>query len=347
MPDTAAKPIRTHQERQLFSIDPRQERYPMHNRPAGWYALLRSSELRKGAVLPLHRFGQELVVFRGEDGRARVFDPYCPHLGAHMGRGGCVKKNTLVCPYHKWEFGEGGRCVSTGRGNRVPKAGVRAWTVHEVNGIVFVYYDEHKNDPSYTIPELAEWDSSEWVKYDEIVLETTGHVLELQENLLDEAHFVSIHRRHEPLKWAFEGRGPTALAVARMPAGLRTKPLYFDVVASFYGPAFTVLRTRGIVDNTVLSMATPIDENRSTYRILFMTKKPKIGGALLARPMNRLLQMYAKRDLLKEASIWEQRIYPRKPVFSETDRSIPKYRKWYEQFHQAPLGAETSSAAAR
>ena len=56
--------------------------------PFGWFMVAYTDELLVGEVKPLFYFGKDLVLWRGEDGRARVIDAYCKHLGAHMGYGG-------------------------------------------------------------------------------------------------------------------------------------------------------------------------------------------------------------------------------------------------------------------
>jgi Rieske 2Fe-2S protein len=71
--------------------------------PTGWYALF-SSELAAGALLHGRYFGEELVVFRTEAGRAVAMDAYCPHMGAHLGHGGEVRGETLRCPFHGFCF---------------------------------------------------------------------------------------------------------------------------------------------------------------------------------------------------------------------------------------------------
>ncbi len=56
--------------------------------------------------------GQELAVYRGDDGKAYIVDAYCPHLGANLGVGGQVKGNCIECPFHAWTFrGSDGKCV--------------------------------------------------------------------------------------------------------------------------------------------------------------------------------------------------------------------------------------------
>jgi hypothetical protein len=72
------------------------ERNLPHEFPFGWYIVAYSDEVQPGDVVPLRYFGQELVLWRGEDGLARVLDAY----GAHMGHGGKVHGNWLECPFH-------------------------------------------------------------------------------------------------------------------------------------------------------------------------------------------------------------------------------------------------------
>ncbi len=66
--------------------------------PFGWFAICYSDELQTGEVKPLHYFDKELVVWRGDDGDARVLDAYCPHLGAHMGYGARLMAITCNVP---------------------------------------------------------------------------------------------------------------------------------------------------------------------------------------------------------------------------------------------------------
>ena len=68
--------------------------------PFGWYMLDYAADLAIGQVKPLRYFGEEIVLYRGEDGVARALHAYCRHLGAHMGHGGKVKGNNLECPFH-------------------------------------------------------------------------------------------------------------------------------------------------------------------------------------------------------------------------------------------------------
>src|SRR5437660_599117 len=63
-------------------------RFPMPPFPSGWFRVATSADVSRGAVKPLRYFGKDLVVSRGEDGKAHVLDAHCPHMGAHLGYGG-------------------------------------------------------------------------------------------------------------------------------------------------------------------------------------------------------------------------------------------------------------------
>ena len=49
-------------------------RYPFPAAPNGWFSVASADDLLRGDVRPLHYLGRDLVLFRGEDGSARVFD---------------------------------------------------------------------------------------------------------------------------------------------------------------------------------------------------------------------------------------------------------------------------------
>ena len=60
--------------------------------PYGWYCVHFSHELAVGEIKIEKVFGKEWVLFRGEDNSVGMTDPYCPHLGAHLGHGGTVRR---------------------------------------------------------------------------------------------------------------------------------------------------------------------------------------------------------------------------------------------------------------
>ena len=68
------------------------------------------------SVLRRRFMGEDVVIYRTAGGVLRVVEPYCPHLGAHLGYGGKVQGEELVCPFHHFRFDASGACAATSYG---------------------------------------------------------------------------------------------------------------------------------------------------------------------------------------------------------------------------------------
>ncbi len=79
-----------------------------------WYVVAESGDI---AEAPRHvrLLGEDVVVWRGPDGKLVAAPDRCPHREAPLSRGR-IEGGCLVCCYHGWTFGAEGRCV------RVPSA---------------------------------------------------------------------------------------------------------------------------------------------------------------------------------------------------------------------------------
>ncbi|XP_028173674.1 cholesterol 7-desaturase-like, partial [Ostrinia furnacalis] len=120
--------------------------------PNGWFAVAESSELRVGGVLAVDVLGQNLCLFRGEDGVARCVDAYCPHLGANLAIGGAVTGNCIQCPFHKWTFGPDGVCKSVPGVEKAPRGvAVKSWQTCEADGAVWIWHDADGREPQWSM----------------------------------------------------------------------------------------------------------------------------------------------------------------------------------------------------
>jgi len=126
-------------------------RYPFPAVPNGWFSVAASDGLAAGDVRPIRYLDRDLVVFRGEDGAARVFDAYCPHLGAHLGVGGTVCGTGLRCPFHAWRFEGDGRLAEVPDLDEPPRVSAQSFEVCERNGRVFVWHHAQGAGPSYDL----------------------------------------------------------------------------------------------------------------------------------------------------------------------------------------------------
>jgi phenylpropionate dioxygenase-like ring-hydroxylating dioxygenase large terminal subunit len=172
--------------------------FPYDGFPTGWYQVAWSAELTVGSVLPLRYFATDLVAYRTENGRAVVFDAYCPHLGAHLGFGGRVCGEDLVCPFHGWQWSPEGRNVDipySARPNRGQR--LRVWDVREANGLVLVWFDGLGRGPIWEPPSVTEYGSPDrYDPYPDCTKLWNARRLKPQviaENSVDPAHQKYIH----------------------------------------------------------------------------------------------------------------------------------------------------------
>jgi len=161
-----------------------------------WYLVCRSADVKTGDVNPKSVFGREIVIFRGENGQVGVLDAFCPHLGTHLGYGGVVKDNCIVCPYHSWKFETDGKCIDVpycdSNIEKYSQIDARKYHVRETMGMVYVWYHVDWLEPTY------ELDCFEGLEDCHVVKEESPdtwdmHLMEMSQNSADYYHFRTTH----------------------------------------------------------------------------------------------------------------------------------------------------------
>jgi nitrite reductase/ring-hydroxylating ferredoxin subunit len=77
--------------------------------PWSWYAVAATRELRPGKIAQAVLNGENLVLWRSENGRLSAWSDRCPHRGMRLSLG-AARGESLICPYHGWNFGTDGHC---------------------------------------------------------------------------------------------------------------------------------------------------------------------------------------------------------------------------------------------
>src|SRR5216684_1591436 len=76
-----------------------------------WQPVALAEELPPGgAPLPVRVLGEELVLFRDDQGRPGLLGLHCSHRGADLSYGR-VEAGGLRCLYHGWLYDAAGRCL--------------------------------------------------------------------------------------------------------------------------------------------------------------------------------------------------------------------------------------------
>ena len=160
----------------------------------GWHPLIEEAAVTDSPQRVM-LLGEGWVVIR-LDGVITAFPDRCPHRNARLSDGVAVSvkgRTHLECPYHGWQFDNGGRCAfipALGEGASVPPTAHLAQSRLQVRyGIVWVAPEEPVRDlidiPQFDDPSLQVM----WLPCTDIKA-TAGQFID---NFLDFGHFPFVH----------------------------------------------------------------------------------------------------------------------------------------------------------
>jgi nitrite reductase/ring-hydroxylating ferredoxin subunit len=309
-------------------------RYPFPSTPDGWYGVCLADELAPGDVRRLDCLGRELVLFRGEDGRARVFDAHCPHLGAHLGVGGRVEDSGLRCPFHGWRFDGEGQLAEVPGLSRCPSVRTRSWPVLERNGFVHLWHHARGEAPSYGVKEFWSGDA-EWTPWRTNAYRVRVHLQDMTENILDRAHFGHVHDMRSPEREHFEVHfdGPFLVVEQRLRV-TATSADGIEVLSrtTNCGPGISVAEVhQGPLHMINYITETPLDDELTDVRLHFSMKK--LPDPEATKKVAELNDRITNDQFLQDVPIWENRAYLERPRLTEVDGPIARYRRWFRQFY--------------
>ena len=320
--------------------------HPLSRNPNGWFAVALSHELAAGDVKAVSCLGHDLVLFRTENGKAGLLDAYCPHVGAHLGHGGCVEGEALRCPFHRWAFDVNGLCLDIPYSARrnTPKARTRHWPVVERNGAILAWFHAGGEKPTWHIPALPSehWSSTAWLE-----LDYTLHIQDLAENGIDTAHFYCVHGSnrasaellqtesvpfHHILKTAYPGEG---IGLPGQYVKISTEWKYFGLgvligisTAEDFG---TEIRQ--------LFHFTPIPGDRVLLRIGFAANRTTMPDDMIEVVQDTNRQMTADH-FEQDRAIWKYKRHVLRPMLSDGDGPFGPFRRWTRQFYPLPTPSD-------
>ena len=156
-----------------------------------WHPIAASVATVPGVVRASRLLGQDLALWRSDDGVAHAWADRCPHRGMRFSKGR-VAEDTLVCAYHGWRFAPSGACSGIpAHPTLIPPGNLSATTYRTVEryGMIWACLGRPTGDvlpfPEYHDPNLRT------VLCGPYPVETSGP--RIVENFLDMAHFPFVH----------------------------------------------------------------------------------------------------------------------------------------------------------
>jgi 5,5'-dehydrodivanillate O-demethylase len=107
-----------------------------------WHPIAVAAELKEKSLKRLRILGEDLVLYRGDDGNYGLVTERCPHRGASLAYGN-IEGCNIRCPYHGWMFAPDGKCVEQpaepSDSKYKDKVTQTAYPVRIVAGLIFAY----------------------------------------------------------------------------------------------------------------------------------------------------------------------------------------------------------------
>lgn len=123
-----------------------------------WQPVALSEELEGDTPLPVRVMGENLVLYRKENGEPALIERRCPHRGMDLSYGR-LEHGGLRCLYHGWLFNENGQCLQQpnepAASTFKDRIHITAYPCTEAGGLVLAYMGAGEPPPLPQIPFLA------------------------------------------------------------------------------------------------------------------------------------------------------------------------------------------------
>ena len=324
----------------------------LNMKPTGWFHIGWSGEIAPGKAVPKRYFGHDLVAFRSATGKLTVLDAHCKHLGAHLGYGGKVRGDCVVCPYHGWAWDADGANTEVPYQSEPTRARLRKWDVVERHGLMFMWHDPAGGPPREgwelpdifaDFPENVRPEEDYYPCYPEAVVNRPAeriHPQLMMENTADSVHFVythgapefpeliDLHEDGNSLRGCMAFKSPKTGEYALFNRGIRPN----------VGLTFSFFDGDNIHYRLILS-ATPVDDEVTDFRVsYFLPRDPKSPQVM----PQKLRELAAGTEELfeEDARMWRHQVFVQKPVYAKQDiKGYTMLRKWSERFYEQEAGA--------
>jgi len=307
--------------------------------PSSWFFVDFSENLKPGQVRNIQLFDQEWVLFRGESGKVGVSDPYCPHLGAHLGHGGIVCGDQLRCPFHHWEYNAEGFCTKVPYGKVAPAVTkkrpiLRTLPTQERYGMIWAWFHPYAEPPSWELPHIPCMEDEGWVGDKRGTWTANTAIQEIVENSVDIAHLKFLHGASMV--------PPITVDYDRHMQRFNIGNGYIVGETWGAGAVGTVTFTQEGVSATLFSYTQPITRELTRMNMSFRHKVYPEGSKELHIARKLIEHMVHEAEGETSAGfesvdmvIWNNKKYRHRPLLCDGDGPILLFRKWFRQFYAA------------
>jgi 3-ketosteroid 9alpha-monooxygenase subunit A len=291
----------------------------------GWYQVAYESEV-SAELVPV-RVGSRRIILVRQNGALRAFEANCPHRGAHLGLGGRVEGNSIVCPFHGYRIQLG--CHAN------TEYSVREYPLFALHGLIFLRLsDSHDGAFPESLTALSE--GHRFIQT--LQLSIRAPIDLIIENALDRRHFDVVHGVNtasfavrEELSGTLTAKSTLAVpALPRDREHLLTAKEEIDYDATVFSPGVVVVRLGGRSPYSILTAATDEDGcGTCTMRLTLIV--PDTAD-------DDLIETLRKRTVggvVKDRTIWENLQPQSMPRYQIDDEPVVAFQRYCERFRLA------------
>ncbi|GAA1827984.1 Rieske 2Fe-2S domain-containing protein [Pseudonocardia ailaonensis] len=316
--------------------------------PTGWFQVAWSDDIKPGGIKQVSYFGTKIVLWRGNSGELFASDPYCLHLGGNLAVNGEVSGDEIVCPWHHWHWNGEGRntLIPYSKQTCKPNLKLRTWHLREWNGIVLLWHDVGRCEPTWEPPVYEGLGTDDYFPFTEdrrYQSRIVAHPQMIVENGADPAHVMYIHGGGEMPEYdniTVDGPLWSADVMIAYGAGKESTWLTPDggmqVKVGFrnYGLGLGgTLWPKEFMSAVMLMCNTPVDETHTDQFFCITGKKSSPEETEAPRRLVRFFQ-HQKHTNEQDYFTWEHmKVVGRPNLAPEEALPLASLRRWAWQFY--------------
>ena len=358
----------------LFESSPEREEIPKESiHSVSWYVVGEIRSIRANKPYKAVIWDHEYVFWKTKTNEYVAMDDRCSHRGASLTIGQITKDNTILCPYHGYEFSKNGTLTKVPGLDfqNTPCQNLKSYPIAEKNGWIYINIIPNSVNSTARYEDIFDEPEASDPKYSVIYIKSDfkSYARIVSENSLDVMHIGFVH--------AFGNRdSPSPIKeipphqVGDNPYHFRTKYDYISgkdslVKRFFYFPNLsienefilphtTVARVMfGDFVSTVITFATPINNTHSTLYVKTY-RNFWCNAENLPEPLSRFMTYlgdYVTEDMMRKTVNQDKRVIeniPMKYIDGKFNMKYDKlqnvYRTMYKKYNSRgnPRSSESS-----
>jgi 3-ketosteroid 9alpha-monooxygenase subunit A len=287
---------------------------------SGWFQVAFERELPLGVTAL--EVEKPLIAVRTERG-IRVLDAVCPHRGAHLGHGGRIDGDAVVCPFHGYH-------IRMGASESSPLC-IAEHLVLRVSGLVFVWLS--KGTPTDLPAILNNLDKDHYF-VPGFSMKVPAPAELIIENGFDAAHFQPVHAICEP---------PPLVVVSHTESEIRAEGIFtllrsrgqrvtkVPYTARALSPGLILSHLGGERPYYVITAATPLGRRECLLRLSLILPSTAPSKAPDAADCEYLLEQ-SRKGIEKDLAIWRTISVDAPQRFLAGDDPVVEFGRFVRRF---------------